>query len=438
MEHTQKSRLCIVIPGALVVLALAALLVVRIQARHGETRALAVYGTTVERLGVDTAALADVPTAENAAARMKAAAALLDLSGSKKQLVKLAYKDPARWSPEEREMVRQVRAANADAIELLHAAARLPSSNFEIPEDDMSARVPRLYNLLWGMRLLAPSARLHFADGEAEAGFQDLAALAALARAVERERPQIMPLVGIVAERFFYGVVRDQLASGGFSAPTLRRVAAMMPTVDLLAREMSAVDAATASAAVAFSEKSLAQLANQTSILYDQGVVARAWLKTGAWIGLPWREATLADLYLRSADFLEDVHRPYARLSTRKSPLARRPALSLLPARYGLFYPDAIGRIQGTLATRRLARIALAVAQETTSAGNFPRDLSGIDDGSPSLFCECVPVYRVGADGTATLTLPGAAPLWRKLMGKIEANAPTLFTWKIARPRGSR
>ncbi len=438
MEHTpNRTRLWIAIPGIVIVLALAWLLIIRVQARHRLAAARAAWTAEVQRLGVTVTPPADIPSSEDAASWINAACQIVSTRGYRNVLAEALLHPAASWTPDQARQIERLLAENAEAIALLHRAAQLPRLSGAALEGDPSAGSALLLGVLWAGRILAVSARAHLGRGEEAAAIDDLAAIERIASGLEQGARTLLPLVGIACEGFVEAVVHDAIGAGRLGPTGAARLAAALPDNDLVHVAQAAAVKETGSVADQIEGKPLSDL------LVQGGLFSRTnpGLKPGrasllAALGIPWRTATLAAFYRQRLEDVRTLATPYAKVVTMKpGPRPSAPIGVFIEPAGAIHFSLAAGRFQGRAAMRRLMRDALGVVAHSKRGGGFPPDLSGIDDGSTELFCACAPVYRVRPDGTAVVDLPGAAPLWARAMGKIVKSAPPLFTWEIARPR---
>ncbi len=434
MERRRNIRFWIVIPGILIVLALAWLLVIRIEARHRLTAARTAWNAEVTRLGVTVAPPANIPSPEDAASWIMAAAEIVQPVPYRRVLARTVGTPVARWSADDLRAAERMLAVNAEPLRLLHHAARLPRASFG-PSGDADGL--QLLRVLWAGRMLAVSARLHLAHREEDKALDDLVTLERMASALEQGRRSIHLLFGIACEGIAGDVIRDAVEAGALSPAGAGRLMSAVPDTDLVRAAQRAGVVETDRMAGMIESQRLDDLLAQGGLFYrTNSELNPGKARLLAWLGMPWRQATLAYLYQRRVRNLEVMATPYVRLAGLKAkPRPSLPAGVWLGSGSDWYWSMAAGRIQGRAAMRRLLRDALAVAVKAGRSGVFPRDLSGIDDGTPELFCECVPSYRVEANGTAIISLAGAAPLWKKAMGKLIEGAPALFTWKISKPR---
>ena len=238
-------------------------------------------------------------------------------------------------------------------------------------------------------------------------------------------------------ELFAVSVAHDALQAGTLSPAGAARLAKVLPDDDLVHIVQRTIVAQIGQMTDAIEGQPLGDLLEQGGLFYrTNSELSPGRARLLAWLGFPWRETTLAYLYRRQARSLDIMAMPYVKLPIvvhdRRAPL---PTGVFIGPVSDWYWSMVVGRFQGRAAMRRLMRDALLLAARAGYSGAFPADLAGIDDGSPELFCECPPVYRIEPDGAATLSLPGAVPLWRRAMGKLINGAPPLFSWKIALPR---
>ncbi len=410
--------------GAVAVLVLLpGTLLARFAVRREAAAAHAAYTRTARMVGADPAPLAAVPAPENAAAYLRAAASLIERTDPElREITELGESDPATWPEDAPARIARVRARYAEAVRLARRAAALRRSSFGLGLARLDQPSPPCLDLLWLGRLLAASARLELGRGAWDRARQDLAALAAIAETLEREKVLIAPLVGFAVEGTLERVLRDAAAAGRLPGELAARI--VLPERDPVRAVRDALAA---------EHDMLARRENLREVLLGAGSDGRPG---------PWRRlrVTAADLLGLLGREQAQLDRAYAAaLGATEAPfpaLAERWSsgsgwISEWMGRETL--RSAVGRAQATLAARRLARAALAVLAESERAGGYPPELPG-GPLPEEPFCGCRPRYTLAADGSAVLELPGAEELDRRLMEPLEVRHA--LRWSLPPPAG--
>lgn len=338
--------------------------------------------------------------------------------------LRLASRRPASsWTPEEWQRAHSLLTEDevGSVLETLHRATGRAGSSFRLDyAKGAEMEIPNLLHAILAADLLFAEARVAWHDGRTEDGVAAVETQAALTRALKGEAPLIFQLVARGTEMAQYRAIRDALATG-ITDPQrlaeLRATTAERPRADSLRGPLGA------EGAFLYSVRPGGRLARAA-------VDDRPWSEglRHRWLGHHSIAAGL-DYYVRTAE-------AFPRLTAAELAGDR---LSPPRGQSGQLVPDlrpTLETFKATESLRRLSRTALDLAAEGAESGSLPETLPAATEPDP--FTGRPPVYRRAADGSATLTVPGAEELWWSIRpGRIgKEDEAALFTWSLAPPAG--
>ena len=191
--------------------------------------------------------------ASNAARWLQAGgAAIVCTQEENLRLTELTFSPFEEWGIEDQRFAKKLVNRNEKAFELMAKAVPLDGSNYGLDYTNvLEIELPNLLHLLRGAKMLQVRARLAFAEGDADAGLNDLTTISRLVDSLRDDDVLIFALVGIASEKILLGGVRDSLESGALRSAEsrealLERLALLIPADDLLAtmHRLTALDAA--------------------------------------------------------------------------------------------------------------------------------------------------------------------------------------------------
>ncbi len=404
--------------GILLVLALAALLVLRISASRRLAAAEQRFEEAVGPVGEDPCASPAVPDEQNAAIYLLAGSEAVVLPGDDKPLAaELTTTPPESWTEGQRKELEHVLGNNAPALALLHRASSMQRSSFGVATaaDKLDSKAP-LLRLLWGQRLLYLDSLVAIQERDTARLLASTSAMSTMATALEREAPLIVGLVGIGSEKMLLAVVAEAVAWHGLDGRSVAALGDKLVSVDL-------------------------EKAWKRSLACERHPPSGTRNRQGS----PGPRNTLQRIhYALLADLIDApyVERMAALAGAMGSPYgdsqagqttATRPRSdsAILTVTGNLV--SAIGRYQTVLSERRLARIALALRKQALESGHYPSSLASFADAAgKDPFTGGQIAYAVRPDGSAELTVPEGVVLWDRLNPEVHNPGP--FTWTLAAP----
>ena len=376
-----------------------------------------------------------VPAEDNAVPLLEQAAERLRAAGTAAEIpLALRRKPLADWTDPEIGEVRGILAAQGPTLALLHEAATRPGSSFDLPyEQGPEMPIPNLLMYLEAGNLLLAEARVTAADGDLEGGVRSIEALGALNRSIQGEPPLVFQVVGHGEARRQYRAIRAFLTASAGDRSDLERLRASLPAAHF---EESFRAAMGAEGAVLYwarpsgpgAGEITAYLGKESAPAYDSSkgevYIARG-LDSYARMVSAFPGSSYSAL-LRRSDFFS--------APTATPPLAD-PHLHLIDE-----LGPATGEFKATESIDRLARLALQLADEGLRSGSYPDSLAGLEGGGdPDPLTGAPVAYRRLADGSATVSVPGAQALWQKIRPRRrQPGEEALFTWTLPSPAPSR
>ncbi|MGD2115151.1 MAG: hypothetical protein PVG07_08860 [Acidobacteriota bacterium] len=434
--------LAVVVLAALVVLT-----AVRFERSRDLARAADRFEETVGPLELEAYAPEPVPDAENAALPVLEALERLEDRADddlwSKELAALRRQNRSAaedWSAEEVGRARTLVASRPEALELLGEAAGRSGSSFRLDYAAGPAmEVPNLLAVLHAGDLLFARARLGWLDGRPEEAVRSVESLASLSRVLQGEGLLIFQLVGHAVEVLQVRAIREGLATGSLDRDALRR---LRETVG----ERSRSDRLRRALGVEGSMIHLVRPGGPASPtlfgrrggldgLADALVDRERWLDRIAYRWLGHRAVA------RELDYYAGFLRAFPDLSYAE--LLERPEILHPPpgdrTRLVVDLEGVAGTLAATEALSRLSRLSLDVALAGAETGALPAELPPTPEAGAGPFTGNRPVYRraaPGADGSATLSLPGAAELWGDVKATFahHLDGAELFEWRVGVP----
>lgn len=418
--------------AAAVLVVLAAVTVLRVLGSRELASAAESFEAAVGPLDFEAYRPAAVPDRENAALPILEALDRLDhahdAASWREEIVWLrqANRRPATaWSEEDRRRVRAVLDAGRDVLEPLERAAGRPGASFGL---DYAAgpmmEIPNFLHVLEASDLLLAQARLAWLDGRPRDGAAAVEALETLGRALETEAPLIFQIVGHGVEIRQYRAIQAALADRGWAPEERTTLLRLRATTDERPR----------------SELVQRSLGAEGAFLYSLrpgGEYARAVAQEQPWpqrVAYRWRGygsiAAGLDYYGRVAK----VYPTHTALGMSEDRARTTPPRDGGTRPILANFQTSLETFKAAESLRRLARQALDLAAIGARRRALPDALPSTPPADP--FTGALPVYARSADGSATLTVPGAAELWERVNPvRIRAGdeAP-LFTWTLAAP----
>jgi len=333
----------------------------------------------------------------------------------------LSVRPPSDWSEEERRRARALLAAEATALELFYRAGeRRPDPLPVAPLREALDNSMTFLAFMRSGRILAVHTHLALQDEEYEQAAGSLAALAHLATSLERTNSLLSLLVAGGVEKLLHGALQPLVEDPETGAERLEHLATLVPNEDLFMRWRCVLQ----------EEYTRIQQSAEQEQAGDDGsrpLPLRLFLHT---LG-PLFEAQMLDVFARLATAIDE-------------PFGHDPAWITGRSRWrdgfiaSMFVPNLTGataRVQHLMASRQLARTALALRVSALTSGEYPQDLSVIPGaGRPDPFTGDPLVYTLEGDGSATLSSHRMAELWNdpRVGGDVADIAPN--TWRLSAP----
>lgn len=282
-------------------------------------------------------------------------------------------------------------------------------------------KIPDLYLLLRAKHLLFAQARMAWREGRPAEAVRSVESLASLSRALEGEAPLLFQLVGHQVEILQYQAIQEGLATGGLGVDYLHRLrscAKERPRAALLRRALG-------------TEGSMLYLMRPGSPAAPALIADRPWLDRMEyrWLG----DGTVA----RWLDHYSELAQAFPTL-THVEMLKQG---LLMPPKDGGSFGMSLGFSEGTLkattALSDLARLSLDLAITNAETGSFPEELPSGAPKTDVSFTGSSLLYQRSADGSATLSIPGAEELWRTMRppaldGGFREGEEPLFIWQLS------
>lgn len=357
-----------------------------------------------------------VPEEENGAVWLLAGAqAVVTFQEDRAILGLLADTPSSQWTKEQVDRFTMIKVRNAPALILLRRTSGIKRCDLEaLRGDDGRQNLA----LVTSARLLATDARDALRQNEADRFFSDIRSLSDLTSAMEREPGTLKLLLGSYAERLLLPVLHEASGSPALDEAAVSKLNAFIPSANLMdvwrrAVGKEAADLETRMGAAAEGEDSSGRPSLRSRLIswmtgdLDHARYLRLWVETVSW-----------------------AREPYA----LRSPAPPHP-LGILPwAGIGSIQASSFGspagRMQATLALRQMTALGLEVRRAGLVRGAYPPDLSAFPGAKvPDPFSGKPVAYTLHPDGSATLAIPDADALYRKLTeGKRAAIG---FTWTL-------
>jgi hypothetical protein len=291
---------------------------------------------------------------------------------------------------------------NGPAMQLFDRArglgpAAFPASSLDLRFADNDAA----FSTAKGIRLLAVSARLDTLTGKAENVAPALVSLAQLSSALENQPNELSLIFGNWAERLYWNLSLE--AFQVHPNPDLaKRYVRMGPDGDL--------DAIWRRARAGSVVRTLVSVAGGSAP--EKGGILTRW-SLGDWREAAWLEW--------NTDLIRKAVVPFG-----PEPVTLKGfpwGWPVIFAKISSSGWSRLGRSCATLALRQMARTALTLEGEAAGGGGYPPKL-------PSAFCVPdpftgkPPVYSLGSDGSASLSLPLAAEKYARLTSPKPTKVP--------------
>lgn len=347
------------------------------------------------------------------------------------------------WNTEEWSRARSLVDSSQELAEILQGAVGRSGSSFGLDyEAGPFLEVPSLLEALRMGNLLFARTRIAWEDGESEEAVRTIEALGALGRSLEGEPLLIFQLIGNSVELLQFRAIQEGLAPreagavNGLDREDLRRLRASSEERARAERfrEVVGFEGAT------------------TYLTRPRGPAEGGYVFTGSWLD---RLASILVDYPRWLDRYRHEWlgyrsvagglRYYAEIagsfsSRSYQEMLAEPGLLDVPAhdrRTLVIELDRIvGRLKAAEALAWICRTSLDVAIVQAETGVLPEELpAGVGDGHGPFTGNPVRYERL-EDGTATLVLPGAEGLWKKVGWGVADDRPggPLFTWRLVAP----
>jgi hypothetical protein len=423
MNGRRIVRWSVRVVGVVLVVALVALLALRIYGSRRLAAAERTFAAAVSPVEGNPCASDRVPDEQNAAIYLQAGIDATIFLGDDVPLVgDLTTTRPENWSDSQRARLRRIVARNAPALELLHRAVGLKRSNFGIADfahkmEKPGPLPPVVVKAIRVQRLLYADAVLALREHNLSGAISSAEVMSSMSAAWEREPLLIAHLVGIACEKMFLQVAADAVAVPSLDERSRAALEDHLVDVNLdqawrqtLACEEYRSAWLAISAETPGAHPSLTQRL-RTAVLGDylnaQSVEARAYL-AGA-MQVPY------------GGDLGDPRRVKA--------LSTTPVLAMVIPNL----VNALGRYQTVLSERRLARLALALRRNAVQTGAYPTSVASFPEaGGRDPFTGGQLSYTLRPDGSAQLAVPDGVKLWDRLNPNIHNPGP--FTWELPAP----
>ena len=370
-----------------------------------------------------------VPDDQNAAIALWAGADALTLSNENKAFLS-NLQESEHWTDQQRAELGEILAANGHGLELLHRAAELKRSNFnlsffDIPEIMTVNRTHSPFpfvSFLTAQRLLSFEARTFLQRGDWPQFLISVNSMAATTAALQREVKESPQMLGIVLEMYLLNETLAAAADPLCSTSTIKSLVSLLPDTDL-------------------------QLAWKRTLAAEKERYDQMWVffaeRPNDWRS-PTRRAICsmpksifrAQEYESLLDFVDAMSLPYGSnppwVATGELMMSTSPlnVFRSLPAHNHM---SQVGRLQTLMSLRRLARLVLNLRLAELDSGEYPATLSSFPAASePDPFTGKTLSYQRKADGSAQITVSGAAELYKKLTHNSRIKCP--FNWELPAP----
>jgi hypothetical protein len=419
--------------ATVLVVALAALLALRI---YGSAHVAAAEREFARKIGPREATAsvpANVPDGENAAVFLRAGAEAMILPGNDRpQVGELSMAPAESWSEAQRADVRRILANNGPTLERLHRAAGMTRSNFGAVAWDTKTHeltTPPLLKLMTAQRLLLIDARIALLEHDSARLLADAASMATMAAGLERETATVELQVGMACEKMLLAAVGEAVAEPSIDRETLTKLQGMLVDTDLR---------------VAWRRSNLWQqtgIQGHVAAVMSDPVTARApkVLLYGRFLDFAFGRIFQAQQLEIRADLIAAVDQPLGLDPPwlRRGLHQPRTILDMFDVfesvMFGQTAKSSIGRVQSTLSLRELARIALEVRLQGLATGSYPETLASLPGGSNADPFAGKPLsYVRRPDGSARISVPNFEALWKHI-SDVGAKAQP-FSWELPAP----
>ncbi len=361
-----------------------------------------------------------VPEEENGAVWLLAGVrAVVIFQRERPDLGSLAETPSSRWTQEQAEFAKRLLERNAPALTLLHRSLGKKACNLTDANSD-GAGIG--FQEVKAARLLAVDSRDALRQGDMNRFFARAEILGILTSAQEREVELIDLLIGSYAERLLLPVLQEAASVPSLRTSDVERLEGLVPTADLMKAMRRNAGYETAAM--------MDRISNGTEE-QNLGVKFSLMERLAFWTT---EDSDTARGILARMKQLESAGLPYAR---RGAPLSAHPSSFFRywgsesddPWRWDSQGKTA-GRLQATMALRQMTLLGLQVRKAGLEKGVYPADLSAFPGAKiPDPFSGQPVAYALNSDGSATLTVPGADVLWKRVtQGK---GAAVSFTWTL-------
>jgi hypothetical protein len=415
------------------VVAIAALLVVRVYGRRRLAWAESEFAKKVGSRAPATSAPVSLSGAENAALVLGAGAEAVILPGNDRpRMGALAMQPLGHWTPEDRAELDRIVANNRPALELLHRAAGMTRSDFgplAWDNDTRELRSPPLLKLITAQRLLLVDARMASLAHEPARLLADAGSMAVMAAGLERETPMVELQVGMACEKMFWTAVQDAVSNPSIDRESLTKLEAMLMNTDLRA---------------AWRRSNLRQqsvIQQHVAAVMSEPVTARVPKVSlyGRFVEFAFGDIFRAQQLEIRAALIAAVDQPLGLdpAWSRRGQQEPRTIFDMFDVFESVMFGPApnryVGRVQSTLSLRNLGRIALALRLQGLETGAYPDTLASVPGAmQPDPFAGKPPTYERRADGSARISVPDFEALWKRISDAGPATQPS--TWELPAP----
>jgi hypothetical protein len=419
--------------GILLLVALAALLGLRVYGSRRLAGAEREFGERVGPREATASVSAKVPDVENGAVFLRAGAeAIILLGNDRPQVGEMTMTRPNSWSESQRADLRGILANNGPALELLRRAAGTTKSLFGAvtwDEKTHELTAPPLLELATAQRLLLVDARMALLEHNPARLLADAASMATMAAGLERETPTVELLMGIACERMLLAAVSDAVADPFTGRETLSTLQKMVVDTDLRAgwRRGNLAEQAVISKHVA------AVIGDSVSTRQERiGLYAQ-------FMEFAFGKIFQAQQLEIRADLIAAVDQPLGLDPSwsRRGVHQPRTIFDMFDVfesvMFGQSAKSSVGRVQSTLSLRELAKIALAVRLQGLATGSYPETLALLPGAMrPDPFAGKPLTYDRRKDGSARISVPDFEVLWKRF-SDVGASAQP-FSWELPAP----